>query len=318
RLGSLVTVRLRGSSSNQTLVLLDGRPVEGVALGTPDLSEISVEQIDHIEIVRGGVSALYGPNAMGGVINILTKRATYTGAPVSHVGYESASYGRQIYRLDFGSRLGPVDYFFYGNQQWESGFRDNSDARQHNIGGNLGVSMGKAGKLLVDLGGYHSNAGVPGLACGPTDLFCQNFPTQFIQPNQFNNKDEKLASSPTARQVTDNNYIRTSYLLPLPAQSLLTLRLFGMEREVDFNDANDPNPFNQTSTDRHEQSKGGEAQLDLPLGLLVGGNFIRDREDNTDRLTPSNTFIKSIENWGIFGQEAFHYKPLTLIPSGRY
>src|SRR5437879_7207080 len=142
RLGSLVTVRLRGSSSNQTLVLLDGRPVEGVALGTPDLSEISVEQIDHIEIVRGGVSALYGPNAMGGVINILTKRATYTGAPVSHVGYERASYVRRIYQLDFGSRLGPVDYFFYGNQQWESGFRDNSAARQHNMGGNLGAAMG--------------------------------------------------------------------------------------------------------------------------------------------------------------------------------
>jgi outer membrane cobalamin receptor len=318
RLGSIMTARIRGSSADQTLVLLDGRPVEGNALGTPDLSEIPTEQIDHIEIVRGGVSALYGPNAMGGVINIISKRATYTGLPLSHVGYESASYGRQLYRLDFGSRIGPVDYFFFGKQEWESGFRDNSDARQHNIGGNFGVSMGKAGKLLVDMGGFHSDTGTPGLACGPTDILCQNFPPQYLQPNQFNNKDEKLASSPTARQTTDDNYVRTSYLLPLPANSLATFRLFGMEREVRFSDANDPNPLNQTSTDRHEQSKGGEVQMNLPLGLVVGGNFIRDREDNTDFLAPPNTFIKSIENWGIFGQETLAYKALTLIPSGRF
>src|ERR1019366_6878576 len=90
-----LNARIQGASSNQTLVLLDGRPMTGAALGAADLSEIPIEQIDHLEIVRGGQSALYGPNAMGGVINVISKRAVYTGFPISHVSYESAGYGRQ-------------------------------------------------------------------------------------------------------------------------------------------------------------------------------------------------------------------------------
>jgi len=315
-LSTFINASIRGASSAQTLVLIDGRPMEGFALGTPDLSEIPTEQIDHIEIVRGGASALYGPNAIGGVINVITKRAQYNGLPISHVGYEGGSYGRQGVTLDFGSRYGPLDYYFYGDNKWISGFRTNSDDRQHNLGGNFGVSMGKAGKILVDISSYHNDAGIPGESCGPNDPFClTGIP---LQPNAFNNKDEKPASSPDARQVVDTNYIRTSYLLPLPADSLLTLRAFGMQREVAFNDASDPNPFNQSDTDRHEQSKGTEAQLALPYGLLLGGNFLHDREDNTDLLTPANTFIRSVDNWGVFAQDTFQRGFLTLIPSGRY
>jgi outer membrane receptor protein involved in Fe transport len=315
-LSSTSLISIRGAKSAQTLILIDGRPMEGFALGTPDLSEIPTEQIDHIEIVRGGASALYGPNAIGGVINVITKRAQYHGLPVSHLGYESGSYGRQGYTLDFGSRAGPVDYYFYGDNKWISGFRDNSDDRQYNVGGNLGVSMGQAGKFLFDLSSYHNRAGVPGLNCGPNDPNC--FVGTPLQPNQFNNRDEKISSAPNARQVTDTNYIRTSYLLPLPSDSLLTVRAFGMQREVQSNDSADPNPFTANESDRHEQSKGTEAQIALPYGFLLGGNFLHDREDNTDILSPANTFIRSLDNWGIFGQENFKYDFLTIIPSGRF
>lgn len=315
-LSGAAVASIRGASSAQTLVLIDGRPMEGFALGTADLSEIPTEEIDHIEIVRGGASALYGPNAMGGVINVITKRAQYHGLPISDVGYETGSYGRQGFTLDFGSRSGPLDYYFYGDNKWISGFRSNSDDRQYNVGGNLGYSMGKAGKLLFDLSSYHNDAGIPGPNCGPNDPFClTGIP---LPPNAFNNKDEKPASSPTARQDVITDYVRTSYLLPLPADSLLTLRAFGMQREVQYMDPDDPNPFNVSDTDRHEQDKGTEAQLALPYGLLFGGNFLHDREDNTDLITPSNTFIRSLDNWGVFGQDTLKQGPFTLIPSGRF
>jgi len=301
-LGTLNLAGIRGATSNQTLVLIDGRPVGGVALSaSQDLSEIPIEQVDHIEIVRGGVSALYGPNAIGGVINVITKRATYNGTPLSHAGYESASYGRQIYRLDFGSRAGPLDYFFFGNRQWESGFRDNSDASDDNIGGNVGLSLGKAGKLLFDIASYHSNAGIPG----------ELFPA--IPVNQFDNGVEKAAQTPNARQLTDTNYIRSSYLLPLPMNSLMSLRAFGSQRQVGYTD-----PDNFVNSDRAEQSKGGEVQFTLPLGLLVGGNFIRDRLDSRDHITPLNSYAASVENWGVFAQDTMRWNAFTLIPSGRF
>jgi outer membrane cobalamin receptor len=303
--GSLGATRLagiRGASSNQTLVLIDGRPVGGVALsGSQDLAEIPVEQVDHIEIVRGGVSALYGPNAIGGVINVITKRAQYSGLPITHVGFESRSYGNTAYRLDFGSRLGRFDYYFFGDQQRESGFRTNSDATTYNVGGNVGVSMGKAGKLLFDFSSYHAEAGQAG----------QIFPD--LPVNQFNNEKEKPAVTPDSRQQTTTNYLRSSYLLPLPMNSLATFRLFGSQRQTEFQI---PSFF--VNSDRHEQSKGGEAQVALPLGFLAGGTFIHDRLDSTDFITPTNSYIASVENYGFFLQDEMKWKMLTLIPSGRF
>jgi outer membrane receptor protein involved in Fe transport len=299
QLGSLITAGIRGSTSEQTLVLIDGRPVEGVGLGSADLSEIPTESIDHIEIIRGGASALYGPNAMGGVINVITKRGL--NGPSGEAGFEIGSYGREVYRANFGSRTGPLDYFLFGNLQNESGFRDNSDARDHNIGGNTGLSMGTAGKLLFDVSSYHSDTGVPG----------QIYPG--IPTNQYNNSIEKIATTPAARQTTDTNYLRTSYILPLPMDSLMTLRAFGSQREVTYDD-----PENFVDSDRHELSHGGEAQFSLPHGLMVGGNFIHDREDSSDLITPSNTFIHWVENWGLFAEDTFRYDRFTLIPSGRY
>ncbi len=303
RLGTFRLAGIRGATSNQTLVLLDGRPVGGVGLSSSqDLSEIPLEQIERIEIVRGGVSALYGPNAVGGVINVISKRSTHEGVvPAVDAGFEARSFGGQITRLSAGSRLGPVDYYIFGNQQRESGFRDNSDAKTYNIGGNLGVSMGVAGKLLFDVAGYGSNAGVPG----------QLSPA--IPVNQFDNEVEKQASTPDARQLTDSKYIRTSYILPLAANMQATVRGFGSERQVEF-----AIPTFLVDTDRHEQSKGLEGQLDLPLGFTAGGSFLRDKLDSRDRTTPDNNFVASVENWGVYLEENFRYKWLGLIASGRY
>src|SRR4029077_19930662 len=98
--GSLETVRIRGSVSSETLVLIDGCPASGYALGPTDLSEIPVESIDHIEIVRGGASALYGPNAIGGVINIITKRSA--GKTTADLQTRFGSYGKEELRFNAG------------------------------------------------------------------------------------------------------------------------------------------------------------------------------------------------------------------------
>jgi vitamin B12 transporter len=83
------SVSLRGSGSEQVLVLVDGMRLNSARDGTIDLSTISVESIDHIEIVRGAESALYGSSAIGGVINIITKKA---GAPEMALSVTNRSY----------------------------------------------------------------------------------------------------------------------------------------------------------------------------------------------------------------------------------
>jgi outer membrane cobalamin receptor len=73
-LGNTKSISLRGSSNSQVLVLLDGQRINSPQSGSVDLSQISIEGIEKIEVVRGGNSALYGSDAIGGVINIISKK----------------------------------------------------------------------------------------------------------------------------------------------------------------------------------------------------------------------------------------------------
>ncbi|MEW6442979.1 MAG: TonB-dependent receptor [bacterium] len=80
-LGQFSTVSIRGSSAEQVLVLLDGIPLNSGEGGSVDLSSIPLEALERIEIVRGGGSAVYGPDAMGGVVNLITRKPAPGEAP---------------------------------------------------------------------------------------------------------------------------------------------------------------------------------------------------------------------------------------------
>lgn len=72
--GSLTSLFLRGANANQTLVLVDGVRLNAAASGLARLEFLSPEQIERIEVVRGPRSALYGADAIGGVIQIFTRQ----------------------------------------------------------------------------------------------------------------------------------------------------------------------------------------------------------------------------------------------------
>lgn len=73
--GQATSLFLRGTESNHTLVLVDGVRINPGTIGGAALQNIAPEIIERIEIVKGGRSALYGTDAIGGVINVITRRA---------------------------------------------------------------------------------------------------------------------------------------------------------------------------------------------------------------------------------------------------
>ncbi|MFT5643493.1 MAG: vitamin B12 transporter [Janthinobacterium sp.] len=90
--GSTTALFMRGAAPNQTLILIDGVPVRRQDYsGSAALEHILADQIDRIEIVRGNVSAIYGSGAIGGVIQIFTKRGA--GEPAFNVSAEAGSRG---------------------------------------------------------------------------------------------------------------------------------------------------------------------------------------------------------------------------------
>lgn len=72
-IGGLKTVSIRGTSSNQSLVMIDGMRLSSNQNGIFDFSTFPVASVSEVEVVRGGASALFGGNAIGGVINIITR-----------------------------------------------------------------------------------------------------------------------------------------------------------------------------------------------------------------------------------------------------
>ena len=92
-LGSLQTVMLRGASSSQTLILLDGRPINEGDTGVVDFTTVPVNGVASVSVTEGGLSGLYGSGAIGGVIQIESQ------TPSQHVS--PLLYARAGYQGDF-------------------------------------------------------------------------------------------------------------------------------------------------------------------------------------------------------------------------
>ena len=90
-LGSLTDVRIRGAENNHTLVLIDGIEANDPAISAFDFSNLLNVEVERIEILRGPQSALWGSDAIGGVINIITKRGD--GPARITAGAEGGSFG---------------------------------------------------------------------------------------------------------------------------------------------------------------------------------------------------------------------------------
>jgi vitamin B12 transporter len=108
--GTVTPVFLRGSTPGETLVLIDGIRVNDPSItdGSVDLGAFSAGNIERIEVLRGPQSALYGSDAMGGVINIITRQGE--GAPHGSASVEGGSYGTVHSRV---RESGAVDGWFW-------------------------------------------------------------------------------------------------------------------------------------------------------------------------------------------------------------
>jgi vitamin B12 transporter len=197
--GSQVAVSIRGSTTNQVLVLVDGHRVNDALTGLVDLSKIPLDKVERIEVMRGGASAIYGGDAVGGVVNIITKKDSFplslsiengSYLPASGViGYglgktlEDASasslidsqklsfswgprFGETALRLA-GSATKAANEYAFIDSNGERRKRQNSALLGLDASAGLSLILG-SGKLSADLGGAYGDKGVPGSEGSPT------------------------------------------------------------------------------------------------------------------------------------------------------
>jgi len=164
--GGITSVFARGGESDYNKVLIDGVPVNAAG-GSFDFESLTTENIEHVEVVRGPQSSLFGSDAMTSVIQLITRRGT-TQQPEFEFSGEGGSFDfhRETARLS-----GLADWFDYsasfGYQSTEGRFH-NSDYLNRSASTNLGFRLNPSADLRVTARSNNNSLGVP----GPTaDLF---------------------------------------------------------------------------------------------------------------------------------------------------
>lgn len=119
------TIKIRGIESNNVTVLQDGVPVVGRLDGAIDLSQISLTNVERIEIVEGPQSLMYGNNALGGVINIISKKSQLAKIQ-SNLDNQLESTGLRSHQLRIGANLKDFHIAVHGKYLMDQPFADDS------------------------------------------------------------------------------------------------------------------------------------------------------------------------------------------------
>jgi outer membrane receptor protein involved in Fe transport len=176
--GSMVTfgdkdtysLKLRGISSNRIALLVDGVPVYEPYFSTFDLKTVSAGGIDTIQVTKGPSSVLYGPNTLGGLVNVITKRpaerpslslsGSYGDKDTRSLGAD-ASYNWKRFALSASALCQDSDAFAFPDPEAGRTIRANSDFERLNLSAKLYYTPSSSTEIMVNGGLYRSEYGMP-------------------------------------------------------------------------------------------------------------------------------------------------------------
>ena len=267
--GKNTTISIRGASTNQVLVLIDGVRIGSATTGDAALQNLPVEQIERIEVVRGARSSLYGSEAIGGVIQIFTRRGGDGGAQP----YFSTTVGSAQHLAGSAGVSGGDDKAWY----------------------NLGVSSLKDEGIdarpsrEVDHDGYREMSA--NLSGGYRFANGLTLDGNLLQVDSHNDYDSGLDAN--ADNVTKVYGARARFA-PLTAWDV-TLQA---GRSEDKTDTFNGNVFN-TRIDTRRDSFGWQNDLHVAEGqlLTLGYDWLYDEVNGTGSFAED-----SRENQGVYGQ----------------
>jgi len=215
--GSVVSVFPRGGNSNFNLVLVDGVKVNDAG-GAYDFGDLSTDNIERIEIVRGPHSALYGSDAMGSVIQIFTKRGA--GTPHAEASFAGGNLKTFEEKFNLGGGVGRVDYSFgVGRSDTGGHLPINNHFGDTTVNSRVGFTREKALDLSLAVRYTDSHLNFPTEAGG--DSF--HGVKLALDPNQSSNQQRLLVSGQAShilaswwQQTLQLGWYRHNYALDDP------------------------------------------------------------------------------------------------------
>lgn len=206
-------VRIRGMDSTETLILIDGKRMAGEDASNTanvyELDRIPLSNVDRIEVVRGASSALYGSEAMGGVINIITKKPTEAGLTVgANVGTRE---NNNYYHYDLG-QIGKFNGSFDANfsKVRQYSLNDSKDTvmfgprQEFNFSGEYELSKDRG--IGMDLGYMKEK-----LRSNYSDKYSGERPTRLDRYQLYNDERKSAALDYHAKTGASDFMIRAYY-----------------------------------------------------------------------------------------------------------
>jgi len=155
--GKSAQVDLRGFGETgpyNTLVMVDGRRVNSIDLSGTDWTQIPIDQVERIEIVRGTGSVLYGDNAVGGVINIITKAPSKVIKVKGKATFGSYSRDQQEAYISGGYKA--LSGSVFASQDSTDGYRHDNEFKAWDVGGNFFFDPTDVISFYIN-GSYHED-----------------------------------------------------------------------------------------------------------------------------------------------------------------
>ena len=303
--GTAVDVRIRGGTPEQTMVLIDGAIVNSGTLGSYDFANLTSDNIERIEILRGSQSMLWGSDAMGGVINITTKRGR--DKPNISAFTEYGSFDTIRGGASLSGKKGPID--FSGSiTRWDTAgfsainYRRGAAERDgyHNWQGSvrLGADLPKDGRLEFSFRWLNGIVSYDGFAVNPV-----TFASDPADVFGAGSKDRQYVFAGNyAQPITD--WWSQKLTLSRATDSLLSDGgtferdlVTGVTEPVQF-------PYKSlidTTSNRIEWQNN--IQVGKPLLLTAGYQYREQIGNNTDLLTQTATFSnKTLSSHAGFGE----------------
>jgi len=189
--GKSAVVDIRGFGETgplNTLVLVDGRRVNAIDLSGVDWTQIPLDQVERIEIIRGAGSVLYGDNAAGGVINIITKKPEKPFSASAEVVGGSYGYNRES--ASVSGKWGPLSAILNTSHNSTDGYRENAFLRAEDVGGKVTYDLNE--NISFNLSGsfHQDDQGLPGAL-----------------PKAIYEVDRRATLAPDDKAKTDDQYL---------------------------------------------------------------------------------------------------------------
>lgn len=252
--GKATSLFTRGGNSTHTLVLWNGVELNNPYFSGFDFGRFSTAGVDRIEIVRGPFSALYGSDAVTGVVNILTSPSR-TGVELNVQGGEN---GLLNLNLSGAAKLGALSLFGSAEQREDEGWETNDDFSQTSANGGARWNAGAFSAGVLARATSYEN----GIPFGP------------------NGDGTRLVPTPLRRQEGNELQISLPFSLTV-GRATHELTLSDVEREDDFADPDDPFfTFAATSSSTQRARLTSRFSAGSAGTVIVGGEYETSETDD--------------------------------------